>query len=184
MHERTFNPELLAKLESPERRALFPVETLLKQLDVKERMSVLDIGAGTGYLTIPAAERTEGMVYALDIEPLMLKTIQRKAKEKKQTNIRTIQGVFEQIPLEDGSVDRVIASLVLHEAKNLEQAIGEISRVLRKGGRCLCVEWEKETPEQHRIHSDQMKQAMERQGLSILLFEHPSESYYVLIVQK
>jgi ubiquinone/menaquinone biosynthesis C-methylase UbiE len=189
MHERRFNPEHMAKLESPERRALLPPEPLLIQLDVSGSVSVLDIGAGTGYFAIPAAERTKGVVYALDVEPKMLETIKGRAEERNLMNIRTTEGALEQIPLEDGTVDRIIASLVLHEAETLKQAIGEIVRVLRRGGRCLCLEWEKKTSEQgpplhHRIHSDEMKQAMEQNGLQILFFEHPTESHYVLIAQK
>ncbi|SEB88452.1 class I SAM-dependent methyltransferase [Paenibacillus sp. GP183] len=184
MNQRKFNPELIAKLESPERRALFPAETLLSLLDVNGTVSVLDIGAGTGYFAIPAAAQTEGVVYALDVEPSMLEVIESKAEKGNLTNIRTIQGALEHIPLEDGAVDRIIASLVLHETDNLKLAISEIARVLREGGRCLCVEWEKTTTEQHRIHSFQMRQAMEENGLQVLSSVSQSGSHYVMVIQK
>lgn len=189
MNERRFNPEHMAKLDNPERKALLPPEPLLDKLDVSSKETVLDLGAGTGYFTIPAAQRTEGVVYALDIEPQMLKVIQEKAEEQKLSNIQTVEGALEKVPLEDRSVDTVIASLVLHEAETLEQALREILRVLREGGRCLFLEWEKKASEQgpplhHRIHSDDLRKEMERVGLHVTLLEHPTNSHYYVIGQK
>lgn len=116
MHERRFNPEHMAKLESSERRAANPPEPLLDKLDLRDSLSLLDLGAGTGYLTIPAAERTRGTIFALDIEPRMLDVIRGKAEARQLHNIQTLLGQLENIPLEMKSVDRVVASLVLHEA--------------------------------------------------------------------
>ncbi|RCW63337.1 class I SAM-dependent methyltransferase [Saliterribacillus persicus] len=59
-------------LESPERRKEFSPEQLLNMIPLKETDNVLDFGAGTGYFTIPMAEKTKGNVYALDIDAAML----------------------------------------------------------------------------------------------------------------
>jgi ubiquinone/menaquinone biosynthesis C-methylase UbiE len=189
MSERRFNPEKMAKLDSPERLASLPPQQQLDRLDVKDSVSVLDIGAGTGYFTLPAAERTTGTVYALDVEPRMLERIRERAIEKNLANVQTMEGRFEHLPLESETVDRVIASHVLHEAEPFEQALREIDRVLRKGGRCLCIDWEKKATEQgppqdHRIHSDDMKAAFEQMGYRVLYFDYPTDSHYSLVVEK
>ncbi|MGG6310365.1 class I SAM-dependent methyltransferase [Paenibacillus macerans] len=189
MHDRRFNPEHMAKLESPERKAAVPPELLLDKLALSNSSTVLDLGAGTGYFAIPAAARTNGTVYALDIEPQMLEVIRKRADERQLPNVRTIKGEFEQIPLENESVDRVIASLVLHEAEPLHQVLTEINRVLHEGGLCLCVEWEKKVTDQgpplhHRIDSEEMKRLFEELGFAILEIDHRANAQYVLIVQK
>ncbi|KKC47786.1 SAM-dependent methyltransferase [Paenibacillus sp. VTT E-133280] len=191
MHERRFNPENMAKLDSPERKAVLPPESLLEKLALNENESatILDLGAGTGYFSIPVSERTSGTILALDIEPMMLEVIRSKAKQKQIKNIQTIEGRLEQIPLEEESVDRVIASLVLHEAEPLQQALSEIHRVLRRGGRCACLEWEKQETDQgpplhHRIGSEELTHSFEQAGFTILETDHPTGAHYVLVVQK
>lgn len=189
MHERRFNPDNMAKLESPERKKMLPAEQLLDLLDIRSDMSVLDLGAGTGYFAIPAAGRTEGTIYTLDVEPKMLERIRERAEEQGLSNIQTVEGVFEHIPLEDQCVDRVIASMVLHEAEPLEQALLEMKRVLKVGGRCMCLEWEKVPSEMgppihHRIHSDELKAAFVQAGFQVIKLEHPTEAHYLMIVER
>jgi hypothetical protein len=53
-------------LDGPERRQTFPAEELLLILPIHKTATVLDLIAGMGYLTIPAAQMVDGMVYALD----------------------------------------------------------------------------------------------------------------------
>ncbi len=189
MHERRFNPEHMAKLDNPQRRELFPPERLLAELDLGSASCVLDIGAGSGYFTIPAAKMTEGTVYALDVEPKMLEVIREKAAEEKIENISYMQGVMEKIPLADGAADRVIASLVLHEAETLDQGLAEMKRVMAEGGIAFILEWEKRQSEQgpplhHRISSEDMKQNMEKHGLRIRRISFPTESHYVIVCER
>lgn len=189
MHERRFNPEHLEKLDNPQRRALFDPQPLLSELDVKGAKSVLDIGAGSGYFTIPAAKMTEGTVYALDVEPKMLQIIKAKAEEEKLTNITYLQGAMENVPLAGGTAERVIASLVLHEAETLDQGVAEIKRVMTAGGLCFILEWEKKESEQgpplhHRISSEDMKKALEQHGLRIRRMHFPTDSHYSILCEK
>lgn len=189
MTERRFNPEHMARLESPERRRMLPPDQLLGHLEISGSMNVLDLGAGTGYFTIPAAGQTTGTVYALDVEPRMLERIRERAAEEVLSNIETVEGVFEDIPLEDGLVERVIASMVLHEAESLGKALTEIHRVLKPGGRCLCLEWEKVESESgpplhHRVHSEKLKEAFDEAGFRISLLEHPTEAHYIMVAEK
>lgn len=111
---------------------------------------MLDIGAGTGYFSIPAASLTTGTVYALDTEPAMLDMMRGRAQEQGITNVKVLEGVLEQLPFQDETVDRVIASLILHITDQLEESISQIARVLRPGGRCLCLEWQ-EDPSEKRV---------------------------------
>jgi ubiquinone/menaquinone biosynthesis C-methylase UbiE len=189
MSERRFDPANMSKLDNPERRKALPPDQILSLLEIDMDHSVLDLGAGTGYFSLPAAGLTAGTVYALDVEPQMLELLKQRAQDGRVNNIKLLQGAIEEIPMENDKADRVIASLVLHEVEPLSKGLQEIRRVLKPAGRCLCLEWEKKPMEQgppleHRIHSDEMKKSFEENGFTILTVTFPTESHYIIVAQK
>ncbi|MCD6238804.1 MAG: class I SAM-dependent methyltransferase [Thermotogae bacterium] len=96
---------------------------------------ILDYGCGIGFNTIPAAEIVgeEGMIYALDIHPLAIKSVERKVREKGLKNVKTIlAGLNTGLP--DESVDIVLLYNVLPMVKNRPALIKELYRVLKPGG--------------------------------------------------
>lgn len=177
-------------LDNPERREFFPPEELLKLVPIKETDNILDIGAGTGFLTIPVAKMTSGFAYALDIDTNMLDVIKSKAKNDNITNIQLMEGSIDNIPLSDDSVDIAIASLILHEVSSLPKTIQEIRRVLKEGGYFVCLEYDKVEstiggPPMHiRIPSSIMEQELISAGFSIIQKVFPKDPLYVLIVKK
>ena len=105
--------------------------------------SVLDVGCGTGNLTMAAKIRagTDGEVYGIDAAPEMIQKAEQKASEK-QLNIRYQVGLIEDIPYPNNKFDVVVSSLMLHHLpKDLKrQGIAEVSRVLKPGGRFVAVD--------------------------------------------
>jgi ubiquinone/menaquinone biosynthesis C-methylase UbiE len=189
MSERRFDPAQMARLDNPERRKALPPEKILSLLEIKENDTVLDLGAGTGYFTLPAAKLTSGIVYALDVEPQMLEVLKERVKEQQLINVELLKGIIEDIPMNDDQVNHIIASFVLHEVEPLSKGLQEIHRVLKPGGRCLCLEWERKPMEQgppmeHRIHSDDMKRVFEENGFQIVNFTFPTEVHYIIVAQK
>lgn len=189
MNERRFDPSKLERLDNPERRKALPPEQLLKLLPIQAHDAILDLGAGTGYFTWPAASMTDGTVYALDVEPKMLSILKERKEEYGLTNVEVVEGVIEDIPLPDHVVEHVIGSFVLHEVEPLSKGLTEISRTLKAGGHLFCLEWEKKDEEKgppldHRIHSDDMQAALTEAGFTIVSRSFPTESHYVLIAQK
>lgn len=75
-----FKPEKAEKLLDPKRRELIPPDKVMEILDVQKSDIVADLGAGNGYLTIPLAEQTGEVVYAVDIEPKMLELLKARAE--------------------------------------------------------------------------------------------------------
>ncbi|MDY7029933.1 MAG: class I SAM-dependent methyltransferase [Spirochaetota bacterium] len=105
--------------------------------------TVLDVGCGTGNLTMAAKVRTgiDGEVFGIDPSPEMIQEAERKAAED-QLDISYRVGLIEDIPYPDGKFDVVVSSLMLHHLpKDLKrQGIAEISRVLKPGGRFVAVD--------------------------------------------
>jgi ubiquinone/menaquinone biosynthesis C-methylase UbiE len=106
--------------------------------------SVLDVGCGTGAVTIPAKLRAgaNGQVAGIDPAPEMIDTARCKAvKAGLEIDFRV--GVIEGLPFPDSSFDVVTASLMIHHLPPELQVRGlaEIFRVLRPIGRFLIADF-------------------------------------------
>lgn len=180
----------IAFLDGVQRRKILPPEKILKMLPLKKSDSILDAGAGSGYLTIPAAKLVEGAVYALDMDTRMLDVIDAKAKSENITNIQLVQGSINDIPLPEGSVDFALASLILHEARPLSKVFQQISQVLKQEGYFLVLEYEKKEsiiegpPMNIRIHSSEMEEELGNAGFSIVQKVFPRDSIYIITAKK
>jgi len=189
MTERRFKPEHMKKLDNPERRKLLPPHKLLELLEIQDNDILIDLGAGTGYFTIPAASLTRNKVYALDVEPQMLQYLGKRVEEQKLDNVELIEGAIEHIPLAGQIADHVIASFVLHEVEPLEKGLQEMGRVLKPGGKVLCIEWEKKQtvqgpPLHHRIQSNELAKAFDENGLLVEKLTYPSDQHYLMVARK
>jgi ubiquinone/menaquinone biosynthesis C-methylase UbiE len=189
MDEIRFDPSKKDLLDSPERKKLLPPEKLLGLLPIQKNHDILDLGAGSGYFAIPTAQLTDGTVYALDLEPEMLAVLKARMDEHKITNIELLEASAINIPLNDSSIDGVIASLVLHAIKPLSAGLSEIKRVMKDGAYLLCFEWEpKESPigppMEIRISSSEMEKALQEVGLTIERRIFPTDFLYIFVVIK
>jgi ubiquinone/menaquinone biosynthesis C-methylase UbiE len=102
--------------------------------------SVLDVGCGTGGVTIPAKQRVgaSGKAAGIDPSPEMIAVAQHKA-QRKGLEIDFRMGVIEALPYPDTSFDVVTSSLMMHHLPEQLKVKGlaEIYRVLKPGGRLL-----------------------------------------------
>lgn len=184
MARHRFNPENIHKLHDPKRAKLLPQEDILRKLNIAPGDRVADLGAGSGYFTLPIAKATGTNVYAVDIELKMLDELKRRAEAANIHHIRYIVGDVEDIPLEDDVVDKVMVAFVLHEVGNLSNALKEIKRILKPGGKGLVLEWEAVKSEMgpqaaRRIPSARLEETLQRHGFDTVL-THPHETYYAI----
>ncbi len=121
-------------------------EELLKQFSISHDMLVADLGAGSGFYTIPAGKiASHGKVYAIEIQKDFITTLKNKANHEGVQNIEYIWGDMESVggtKLKDELLDRVIASNVLFQVENKYKFIDECLRILKKGGKLLLVDWD------------------------------------------
>ena len=103
---------------------------------------VADFGCGYRIFTTPAAQIISGKIYALDIEPEMIRTIERKARELGLNNVEAVLRDFVQegSGLRDSSVDFVFLFNILHLEKP-EQLLKESYRILKIGGKIGIIHW-------------------------------------------
>lgn len=97
------------------------------------------MGCGSGAFTtfVARAVGDKGKVFALDIQPEMLKQIENKLKQPENgdiKNIRLIEGNALNLPFEDNSFDLVYTITVFQEIPNKNKALEEMKRVLKPNG--------------------------------------------------
>ncbi|MBW9150719.1 class I SAM-dependent methyltransferase [Clostridium estertheticum] len=144
MHK--FNIKSLDKLDNPKRRQLMPPIETLKKFQLGDKGTLLDIGCGIGYFSIPAANiLNQGKVIGLDIMPEMIDIAKEKAKNI--ANIKFIKCEEYSFPIQDASIDYVFISNVIHEIENKAKYFNEIRRVLKPGGLLCIIDWEKKETE-------------------------------------
>lgn len=109
---------------------------LIEQAGIKAGMNVLDLGCGTGTLTVMLKqERPEARVTGLDGDTEVLEIARTKA-EQAGVDIQFDQGMAFSLPYSDGSFDRVVSSLVIHHLNSADKrrAFLEVRRILDPGG--------------------------------------------------
>ncbi len=183
------NPKLQKKISSLEKIERFPADKLFEFLPIKKNDNVLDLGAGTGYISLSIAERVQ-TVYAFDYDKEILKYLETLAKERDIVNIKTVVGNFKDIQLDNHFIDIAIASIALHEVQPLATALKEINRVLKDKGLFLCIELEKtEISTGPRVSSKDMEAEILDAGFSIVDKIYPSikianQPVYIILAQK
>jgi ubiquinone/menaquinone biosynthesis C-methylase UbiE len=100
--------------------------------------TVIDIGAGTGLLTLALAEH-DVQIWALDIAPAMCDYLRTKAASAGAKNVQVCTGSAVSLPFVEEFADLVVSNYCLHhlDAAGKDRALSEILRVLRPGGRLV-----------------------------------------------
>jgi ubiquinone/menaquinone biosynthesis C-methylase UbiE len=118
---------------------------LIEQAQIQLGHRVLDLGCGTGTLTILVKQRhPETEVVGLDVDAQALE-IARKKAAKADVDITWHQGAGHRLPYPGNSFDRVLSSLVFHHltAEDKRRTSEEVFRVLRPGGELHVVDFGK-----------------------------------------
>jgi ubiquinone/menaquinone biosynthesis C-methylase UbiE len=116
---------------------------LVEQVAAERPARMLELGCGTGSLTtLLARALPASSVVALDPDP---DALARARLKDPSDSIEWTSGGATELPLADGSIDCVVASLVLHHLTTAEKrtALDEAHRVLRAGGSLQVADWGK-----------------------------------------
>jgi ubiquinone/menaquinone biosynthesis C-methylase UbiE len=126
-------------LDSGFRRFFQPPEKIIERSSIKAGMTVLELGCGSGAYTTYVARAVggQGKLYAVDIQPAMLRQLERKLSKAGNKDIRNIElkeaSAYE-LPFADDSIDLACMVTVLMEIPDRGRALREVQRVLKPGG--------------------------------------------------
>ena len=134
-------------LERPGRDREEATDVLVRELRLRQNDVVADIGAGTGYFAFRMATFVpHGRVKAVDIQPEMLRRLEKRKKELGLDNVDAVRGTEKSPNLPPNSLDLVLLVDAYHEFAYPQEMMTALVRALKPGGRVALVEFKAEDP--------------------------------------
>ena len=123
-------------------------DAMVEWLNPRPRWRVLDVAGGTGDIAFRIADMArlrggEAEITVCDINEAMVGEGKRRAREKNETAIDWLVGDAEKLPVPDAHFDAYTIAFGIRNVTHIEAALREARRVLRPGGRFLCLEFSK-----------------------------------------
>ena len=161
-------------LDRPERESEEAPDKALDAIGIRPGMTVADVGAGTGYMTLRMARRVggAGKVYANDLQPEMLEKLRANSQREKLSNIETVLGTTSDPKLPAGQIDLVLLVDVYHEFSEPQAMLDRIRESLKPDGRLVLLEYRKEDPKvpirpEHKMSVQEVKTEVEAEGYKL-----------------
>ena len=118
-------------------------KSLINMMNPSFNKKLVDVACGTGDIGKLFLDKTDNKSKVTSIDPNKKMISQGKNKLSKYRNIEWVAAPAEKLPLTDNSFDYYTISFGLRNTKNLDLALSEAYRVLKPGGRYLCLEFSK-----------------------------------------
>lgn len=114
----------------------------MRRMDVQPGSKALDVCCGTADWTIALSEAvgSDGSVVGLDFSKNMLKIGEEKVADLKLGNVTLIHGNAMALPFEDNTFDYVTIGFGLRNVPDYLQVLTEMQRVVKPGGKVVCLE--------------------------------------------
>jgi len=147
--------EYIKRLEAEQRVKGLQIDRVVETLKISPGQKVADLGSGSGLFTRPISSKVgeKGMVFAIDIDPELLKHIEKTAENH---NIRTVLAA-EDDPKIPERVDLIVIIDTLHHIRNREAYLKKLRNYLQPSGRIAIIDFNKDWPADHA----QMKYTLE-----------------------
>ena len=184
-----FPPDKIFLLEEP--RDWQDTEEIMDRLHLGAGDIVADIGAGSGFFTIPFSSRVgdKGLVFAEEIQIEMINYISRKVEEQELKNIRVIFGKPEDPSLLDNFFNLVFLANTYHELEKPFLMLENIKKDMRHSGRLAIIDWDpaKQSPFgppiEAKVPESTIIKEVERSGFE-LIEKHNFMPYHYFLVFK
>jgi len=142
-HQDLIRREFSRQADAMSKAALFNDAGVLERIREAAQLTmqtrVLDVACGPG-IVVEALAGAAGEVVGCDITPEMLAKAGQRCTAAGLTNVRFAPGRAEALPFEDASFDVVVSRSALHHFPHPAAALGEMTRVVRSGGRVITVD--------------------------------------------
>jgi len=157
--------------DDPKRDAWQKPHEVIEKLALKPDAKVADIGAGTGYFAARLANMLpRGRVYAIDIEPDMVKYLAERARRENLPNLQPITASADD-PHLPSPVDLMLLVDVYHHIDQRERYFSRLRSSLKPGGRLVIIDFTLDSPEgppkAMRIAPQTVKDELSRAGYAL-----------------
>ena len=161
--------------DDPERDAWQKPHAVLEALALRPDAVVADLGAGTGYFSARLANMfPKATVYAVDVEPEMVKYLGERAKREGLKNLKPVAARADDARL-PAKVDLVLLVDVYHHIENRERYFRTLAASIKPGGRVAVIDFRLDSPEgpprEARIAPEKVKAELAAAGY-VLAAEH------------
>jgi ubiquinone/menaquinone biosynthesis C-methylase UbiE len=178
------------QFDDPARDAWQKPDEVVKALGVAPGMTVVDLGAGTGYFAkrLSAAAGPTGKVVALDPEPNMVAFMRDRFQKEGLANAESRVCPTDATGLEPSSADRVLVVDTWHHIGDRRAYAKHLAEVLKDNGAVMVVDFtldtEKGPPKQHRIAPQTVIEELASGGLAASLVEESLPDQYIVVGKK
>jgi predicted methyltransferase len=187
-----FPPQELVLLEAPDREQWQKPDLIMDALAIAEGSAVADLGAGGGWFTAQLSARVgpNGIVYAEDVQPAMIDTIERRKVRENLRNVRTVLGTATDPRLPPG----IDAALIVDAYREMEippadpvMLLRHVAAALKPDGRVGVVDFNPGDggpgPErEQRLDPEAVIAAAESAGLTLIAREPNINPFQFLLV--
>ena len=135
----------IAMLEGPARDAYQKPDEVVRALGLKPGETVADIGSGSGYFSLRLARAVgeAGHVYAVDIDPDLVRYLNRRIRDSGLRNVQTVLSEPDDPLLPDRSIDRFLIVNTWHHIENQERYLALLKKLLKPGGQIVMIDYQK-----------------------------------------
>jgi SAM-dependent methyltransferase len=180
--------EVWAKeFDDPARDAWQKPDEILDALQLKPTARIADLGAGTGYFSVRIAKRIpEGKLFAVDIEPDMLRYLRERA-QRDHLNVLVPILASAEAPNLPEAVDLVLLVDTYHHVDNRITYFAKLRESLRPNGRLAIVDFKADAPNgpppEHRISPEKVTAELDAAGYSLVATHQFLPRQYFLVFQ-
>jgi len=133
--------------DDPKRDDWQKPHAVIKALALPPNAVVADLGAGTGYFSVRLARMLpQGRVYALDVEPAMVKHLAARAKREGLANMEAIASTPDN-PRLPAAVDLVLVVDTYHHIEDRSRYFRRLAASLKPGSRLAVIDFRLDSPE-------------------------------------
>jgi ubiquinone/menaquinone biosynthesis C-methylase UbiE len=178
----------IAELEDPARDAYQKPEEVIAALGLRPGEVIADIGSGSGYFALRLARAVgeSGRVFAVDIDPDLIRHLNRRLRDAGVRNVQTVLVPPDDPLLPDASIDRFFFCDVWHHVGDRPRYLRLLKRMLRPGGQVVMIDFHKRAlpvgpPASMKIAREDLVAEMDKNGFRVAA-EHRFLPYQYFLV--
>ena len=175
-------------MDETERRKWQNPEAILKEIGLKTGMTMMDLGCGGGFFTLPAARLVgaAGKVYGVDINGDYIEQIQQKASAEGLKNLVLKTGAAEETRLCLACADMVFLGIVLHDFQDPARVLKNAREMLKPEGKLANLDWKKKVtsfgpPVTVRLDEDAASKLIESAGFKVESVKDSGPDHYLIV---